>query len=93
MATKARGGSSSKLKPMFDFNFDGFGMKLAGEVQTWQPGAAAWYAYMPPDEVEDPLRRASLEGDGFSAAQASASAPLGLVLASALLVLGLAHRP
>jgi hypothetical protein len=93
LATKARGGSSSKLKPMFDFNFDGFGMKLAGEVQTWQPGAAAWYAYMPPDEVEDPLRRASLEGDGFSAAQASASAPLGLVLASALLVLGLAHRP
>ena len=92
LAKKGMGGS--KLKPMFDFNFDGFGMKLAGEVQTWQPGAAAWYAYAPPEEQDDQMRRSSLEVDGFSAARpAGACASLGFVVASALLVLGLARRP
>eukprot|EP00961_Rhodomonas_salina_P115975 1560684-Rhodomonas_salina.2 len=32
-----------------DLNFLGFGMKLAANV-TWQPGAAAWYAYLPEDD-------------------------------------------
>jgi hypothetical protein len=93
-ALEKKGLGGSKLKPMFDFNFDGFGMKLAGEVQTWQPGAAAWYAYVPPEEQDDQMRRSSLEVDGYSAARpAGAGASLGFVVASALLVLGLARRP
>jgi len=93
-ALAKKGLRGSKLKPMFDFNFDGFGMKLAGEVQTWQPGAAAWYAYVPPEEQDDQMRRSSLEVDGYSAARpAGAGASLGFVVASVLLVLGLARRP
>jgi len=90
-ASKPRGGKhvKTKFKPTFDFTFAGFGMKLAGNVETWQPGAAAWYAYTPPDDVHD-----SLHQDIHSAAR-SVSAPgvsLGFALACALMVCGLTHR-
>ena len=88
---KAAGGKPTRFKPMFDFNFDGFGMKLAGAVQTWQPGAAAWYAYVPPEEADDSMRRSSLDGD-FSGARSSAAARSWLcTLASTLVVCLLVH--
>merc|ERR1712216_520669 len=89
---KAASGKPTRFKPMFDFNFDGFGMKLAGAVQTWQPGAAAWYAYVPPEEADDSMRRSSLDGD-FSGARSSAAARSWLcTLASTLVVCLLVHR-
>lgn len=90
-STALKSHKSVKFKPMFNFNFDGFGMKLAANVQTWQPGAAAWYAYLPPDEVDNSMRRSSLEeGDESSARPTSAG--LGFALASALLVCAVTHR-
>ena len=85
-------GKATRFKPMFDFNFDGFGMKLAGAVQTWQPGAAAWYAYVPPEEADHSMRRSSLDDD-FSGARSVfvGGSPLG-VLASALVVCLVTHR-
>eukprot|EP00288_Rhodomonas_lens_P001663 CAMPEP_0177734922 /NCGR_PEP_ID=MMETSP0484_2-20121128/24499_1 /TAXON_ID=354590 /ORGANISM="Rhodomonas lens, Strain RHODO" /LENGTH=431 /DNA_ID=CAMNT_0019248447 /DNA_START=32 /DNA_END=1327 /DNA_ORIENTATION=+ len=41
--------AANKPEGSMDLNFLGFGMKLAANV-TWQPGAAAWYAYLPEDD-------------------------------------------
>jgi hypothetical protein len=94
-----------KFEPMFNLDLDGFGMKMAASVktmkltgeeeeppavQTWQPGAAAWYAYMSEDEVDPTLRRRS--GLDSSARSMSAGGCLGFSVASALFALAYSQQ-
>jgi hypothetical protein len=94
-----------KFEPMFNLDLDGFGMKMAASVktmkltgeeeeppavQTWQPGAAAWYAYMSEDEVDPTLRRRS--GLDSSARSMSAGGCLGFAVASALFALAYSQQ-
>jgi hypothetical protein len=76
-------------KPKFDLRFDGFGMHIRANVQalrqTWQPGAAAWYAYAP---GTDQMRREGLEeeADLQSGARVANGGPQWVVLATSILV-------